>query len=60
MSAEANDLARLMANTFLASTREDRDNYGTWGVIARAVIAAGYERRPDVAHADEIRKQVRG
>ena len=30
MSAEANDLARLMANTFLASTREDRDNYGTW------------------------------
>jgi hypothetical protein len=29
--------------------------------LARALIAAGYEKRPDhVAEADEIRKQVRG
>lgn len=30
-------------------------------LIARAVLAAGYERRRDhVAEADELRKQVRG
>lgn len=51
MSTQEQELAALMANTFLLSTREERDNYGTWGVIARAVLAAGYEKRPEHVHS---------
>jgi hypothetical protein len=60
MSTPETHLAGLMANTFLASTHEQRVEHGTWSVIARAVIAAGYERRPDVVEAERWRKEREG
>ena len=60
MSEQETELAHLMATTFLTTTHEERVEHGTWKVIARAILAAGYERRRDVAEADERRKQVRG
>lgn len=52
MSTQEQELAEIIRRAYMTGGFTD---------VARAVLAAGYERRRDhVAEAAEIRKQVRG